>query len=111
MYCCVFCGCPVGQLYKSYGGGSISLVSCPQCKQVADPYVEYDWVLKLLDLALLKPAMFKHVLWNEAVDTLLLGRFFAFLLIVDCFVRVSHRDFVTAPMELLEIGELKESRG
>ena len=103
---CVFCGASVSQLYKSYGAGSISLTLCKTCHRVADPFVEYDWVLRVLDLALLKPPMFKHLLCNEKVDKVLLGRFLAFLFIVDCFVRINRLNYAAAPLDVLYIGAL-----
>lgn len=61
---CVECGAPVPLLVRDYGKGSIRLAICGVCNQVADKYVEYETVLLFLEVLLLKPQVYRHVLYN-----------------------------------------------
>ena len=40
---------------KLSGGGDVRLTQCPRCKRFADKYVEHDFVVLFIDLALVKP--------------------------------------------------------
>lgn len=77
-----------GSLYVDYGSGSISLTRCPRCGEHADPFVEHEWVLLYLNLALLKPPVFRHVLLNEAFPLVRLVRMSSFLVLVELYLRV-----------------------
>ncbi len=99
---CVFCCQPQTALYKSYGEGSISLLRCTHCKRTADPYVEYDWVLVFLDVALLKAPVFRHVLCNEGFPLLRVLRFASVLLLVETFIRGGSA--ALSPADLLAVG-------
>ncbi|GLD95672.1 hypothetical protein PINS_up004350 [Pythium insidiosum] len=63
-FVCVTCGASVPQLVRDYGKGNVRLVICDACNAVADPYVEYDNVLLFLEVMLLKPQVYRHVLYN-----------------------------------------------
>ena len=59
---CISCSTPVKHLYTTYSkaddrslGKGVRLTQCPVCKQFADRYVEYDFVLLFIDLVLIKP--------------------------------------------------------
>ncbi len=99
---CVTCGAAVASLYKSYGPGNVSLSKCGACGAVADPYVEQDWVLQALDLALLKRAVLVHMLLNDAFGAVRTLRVCAFVLLVDSFVRI-HRAGEVAAARVLEM--------
>ncbi|KAG8531657.1 uncharacterized protein KY384_003288 [Bacidia gigantensis] len=52
---------------KSAGTGSsdVRLTQCPQCKRFADKYVEHDYVVLFIDLVLIKPQVYRHILFNR----------------------------------------------
>ncbi len=101
---CVHCGRGVASnvLFKSYGPGSITLSRCTGCGQVADPYVEYDWVLVCLDLALLKPSAFRHVLCNDELSAARLLKFVSIVVLLETFVRAGRA--ALSPAEVLRAG-------
>jgi hypothetical protein len=101
MRVCVSCGSEVAALYKSYGPGNVSLARCGSCGAVADPYVEQDWVLQALDLALLKRPVLVHMLRNDAFGGQRILRVCSFVLLVDSFVRV-HRSGEVVATRVLE---------
>ncbi|GJP85879.1 hypothetical protein CLOP_g15979 [Closterium sp. NIES-67] len=61
---CVTCGARREQLYRVHSPGSIEVLKCGACGAVADPYVECDPLLVLLDVLLLKPQAHRHVVHN-----------------------------------------------
>lgn len=40
----------------------------PNCHSFADPYVEHDELTLLIDLLLLKPAVYRHLLYNRGSE-------------------------------------------
>lgn len=62
---CVECGASIEHVYKEYSKGNIRLSVCEACGQVADKYVEYEIMLIGIDLLLLKPQAYRHLLWNR----------------------------------------------
>ncbi len=90
----MFCGAWVGPLYKSYGPGNVSLAKCNVCGQVADPYVEQDWVMQALDLALLKGPLLRHMLCNDSFGAFRTVRAGSFFLLIETFVRVHRRSLL-----------------
>lgn len=61
---CVECGAAVALLVRDYGKGNVRLVICGACNEVADKYVEYENVLLFLEVMLLKPQVYRHILYN-----------------------------------------------
>lgn len=61
---CIECGNPVQTLYTSYSPSNIRLTACPQCNKFADKYIEYDNVLIFIDLLLLRPQAYRHMVYN-----------------------------------------------
>lgn len=61
---CTGCGARVSQLVAKYGQDKCPL-PCPECDQIADPYVEWDGVLIFIDLVLHKPSCYRHLLFNR----------------------------------------------
>ncbi|RDW90830.1 sterol homeostasis protein ARV1 [Aspergillus mulundensis] len=49
---------------RSLGKG-VRLTQCPRCKRFADKYVEYDFVVIFIDLVLIKPQVYRHLLFNR----------------------------------------------
>ncbi|MCJ1251392.1 sterol homeostasis protein [Trapelia coarctata] len=47
------------------GGGDVRLMQCPRCKRFADKYVEHDFVVLFIDLVLVKPQVYRHLLFNR----------------------------------------------
>ncbi|KAF2684344.1 Arv1-like protein [Lentithecium fluviatile CBS 122367] len=69
---CISCRYPVKTLYTSYSkaddralGKGVRLTQCPRCKQFADKYVEHDYVVLFIDLVLIKPEVYRHLLFNR----------------------------------------------
>ncbi|KYQ93774.1 pmp22 family protein [Tieghemostelium lacteum] len=67
---CIECGRSVNDVYKEFGksgSGNIRLTRCnnPNCLQIADKYVEYDFIIVFLDLFLHKPQAYRHLLFNR----------------------------------------------
>lgn len=68
---CIECTHPVTTLYTSYSPTNLRLTACPSCNKFADKYIEYDRVLIFIDLLLLRPQAYRHVVFNvlAAPDT------------------------------------------
>ncbi|KAI9677765.1 MAG: sterol homeostasis protein [Trizodia sp. TS-e1964] len=69
---CIECRTPVKELYQTYHaaddgrlGAGIRLIQCPACKRFADKYVEHDFVVLFIDLVLIKPQVYRHLLFNR----------------------------------------------
>ncbi|ORX60282.1 Arv1-like protein [Hesseltinella vesiculosa] len=62
---CVECGLAVHDLYTEYGKDNIRLTSCERCQQFADKYIEHDFVIIFIDMLLLKPQVYRHLLFNR----------------------------------------------
>ena len=69
---CIECRYPVHQLYTTYSkaddqslGKGVRLTQCPRCKRFADKYVEHDFVVLFIDLVLIKPQVYRHLLFNQ----------------------------------------------
>lgn len=65
---CVECGEPVDSLYTKYTNGHIKLTDCTQCFKTADKYVEFDSVILFIDVLLMKPQAYKHMVFNLMSD-------------------------------------------
>ncbi|RPB19486.1 Arv1-domain-containing protein [Terfezia boudieri ATCC MYA-4762] len=71
-YLCIECTYPVTSLYTPYSnaddralGRGVRLTQCPRCKGFADKYVEHDFVVLFIDLVLMKPQVYRHLLFNR----------------------------------------------
>ncbi|KAF2623716.1 Arv1-like protein, partial [Macroventuria anomochaeta] len=69
---CIECRYPVKTLYTEYSkaddralGKGVRLTQCPRCKKFADKYVEHDFVVLFIDLVLIKPQVYRHLLFNR----------------------------------------------
>uniref|UniRef100_A0A0D3FPW1 Protein ARV n=1 Tax=Oryza barthii TaxID=65489 RepID=A0A0D3FPW1_9ORYZ len=62
---CVGCGRRVKTLYMQYSPGNIRLMKCDTCKAVADPYIECEFTIILIDLILHKTRAYRHLLFNK----------------------------------------------
>ncbi|CAR24133.1 sterol homeostasis protein ARV1 [Lachancea thermotolerans CBS 6340] len=62
---CINCCCEVDCLYVEYSNNHIRLTDCAKCKEVVDRYVEFDNVLLFIDLLLLKPGAYRHLVYNS----------------------------------------------
>lgn len=72
LYICIECSYPVSSLYTAYSsaddrqlGRGVRLTQCPRCKRFADKYVEHDFVVLFIDLVLIKPQVYRHLLFNR----------------------------------------------
>lgn len=62
--CCVNCGWGLRRLFMQYSPGNIRLMKCENCKCVADPYIECEFMIILIDLILHKTKAYRHLLYN-----------------------------------------------
>lgn len=58
----------VGRTLQWIYRNSRTWTSQPNCLNFADPYVEHDSLILLLDLILLKRGVFRHILFNRGFD-------------------------------------------
>ncbi|KDQ15946.1 hypothetical protein BOTBODRAFT_624065 [Botryobasidium botryosum FD-172 SS1] len=66
---CTSCTHPLPHLYTVYQSAhNLRLEQCSTCHAFADPYVEHDGLTLLLDLILLKPGVYRHLLFNRGVE-------------------------------------------
>lgn len=61
---CIECTEPVHSLYTQYSPSNIRLTACRRCNKFADKYIEYDSVLVFVDVILLKPQAYRHLVFN-----------------------------------------------
>lgn len=69
---CIECRHPVRTLWTSYSGAgdqssghNIRLTVCRKCGSFCDKYVEHDFVVMFIDLVLIKPQVYRHLLHNS----------------------------------------------
>ncbi|KAH9994866.1 Arv1-like family-domain-containing protein [Russula vinacea] len=63
---CTNCAQAIPYLYTVYHSvNNVRLEQCPSCRAPADPYVEHDAFVVALDLVLLKPEVYRHLLFNR----------------------------------------------
>ncbi|QIX01222.1 hypothetical protein AMS68_006739 [Peltaster fructicola] len=69
---CIECRYPISTLYTTYSkaddktlGKGVRLTHCLRCHRVADKYVEHDFVVLFIDLVLIKPQVYRHLLFNR----------------------------------------------
>lgn len=85
------------KISKSSGGvgTDVRLMQCPRCKRFADKYVEHDFVVLFIDLVLVKPQVYRHLLFNRlhtssnALDPSIV-RLAILLLLFDVYITWSH---------------------
>ena len=68
---CIECRTPVKTLWTQYKGAgdpssghNIRLTVCKNCGRFCDKYVEHDFVVIFIDLVLIKPQVYRHLLHN-----------------------------------------------
>ncbi|KAI9252821.1 Arv1 protein [Phascolomyces articulosus] len=66
---CVECGASVRDLYTQYSKDNIRLTSCEKCNRFADKYIEHDFVIIFIDMLLLKPQVYRHLLFNRITQS------------------------------------------
>ncbi|KAJ3976096.1 Arv1-domain-containing protein [Lentinula raphanica] len=66
---CTTCTIWLPHLYTVYQSAyNLRLEQCPNCHSFADPYVEHDELTLLIDLLLLKRAVYRHLLYNRGSE-------------------------------------------
>jgi Arv1-like family len=77
LYRCVECSHPVASLYTIYSKDNVRLTQCvapphhppltaqDKCKKFADKYIEHDFVVLFIDIILIKPQVYRHLLYNR----------------------------------------------
>ncbi|SMN22782.1 similar to Saccharomyces cerevisiae YLR242C ARV1 Protein functioning in transport of glycosylphosphatidylinositol intermediates into ER lumen [Maudiozyma saulgeensis] len=67
---CVTCLEPAESLYVTYSNRHIQLTQCNYCHKPVDKYVERDNVILFIDLLLLKPGAYRHLVFNTLESNL-----------------------------------------
>ena len=62
---CTKCGAKASSLYKQYTKDVLALESCTKCSNDVDPYIEYTEAIKILDLVLFQPEVYRHYFYNQ----------------------------------------------
>ncbi|GMM36758.1 sterol homeostasis protein [Saccharomycopsis crataegensis] len=65
---CIECSKEVPSLYTRFANDYIKLTYCNNCNAVCDKYVEFDLVILFLDILLLKPQAYKHLVFNTLLN-------------------------------------------
>eukprot|EP00118_Oscarella_pearsei_P017500 m.174042 g.174042 ORF g.174042 m.174042 type:complete len:314 (+) comp39100_c0_seq21:311-1252(+) len=89
MLVCVECGAPCTEscAFKRFTRGAIQLLRCTKCEAVVDKYVEYDFVMLLLDVLLHKVQAFRHFLSNRQIQVSSHLKFWAVSVLCTAYVR------------------------
>lgn len=61
---CIECRHPVETLWSWSSGNNIRLTVCKNCGRFCDKYVEHDYIVLFIDLVLIKPQVYRHLLHN-----------------------------------------------
>jgi hypothetical protein len=75
---CIECRHPVKTLWREgagdkSGGHNIRLTVCRNCGRFCDKYVEHDFVVLFIDLVLIKPQVYRHLLHNTLMRSAAAG--------------------------------------
>ena len=95
---CVSCGKNAGvdTAFVEYSPGNIKLRRCPDkaCGLVLDKYVEYERFLIALDIIMLYPGAYRHVLFNTKQSWSGTVSSFVFVTLLEFYVRMYYLDDV-----------------
>lgn len=86
---CVHCGLPEAKLFQEIGQ-DIRLNHC-SCGHVVDHYIEFEILLVFIDMQLLRPEVYRHLLFNRySKDVLRIeaARFLLLCLLLDSYARL-----------------------
>ncbi|CAI5734627.1 unnamed protein product [Peronospora destructor] len=86
---CVECGASVSELVHDYSKGNVRLAICNACNSIADKYVEYETILLFLEVLLLKPQVYRHILCNlpSPVSSRTTFKLFVILVMLDMNIK------------------------
>lgn len=109
---CIECRHPVKTLWTQYSGAgdkssghNIRLTVCRKCGRFCDKYVEHDFVVLFIDLVLIKPQVYRHLLHNtlmrdgDRFDPSII-RLGVLLLLFDVYLTWARIEKQTAPDSL-----------
>lgn len=88
---CIECCETVDSLYTVYSATNIRLTVCSKCKRFADKYIEYENVLIFIDLLLLRPQAYRHMLYNQ-LDIVKSLRFWILITLFDVYLTWAQAD-------------------
>ncbi|KAI5920228.1 Arv1-like family-domain-containing protein [Camillea tinctor] len=107
---CIECRHPVRTLWTQYSGAgdpssghNIRLTVCKNCGRFCDKYVEHDFVVLFIDLVLIKPQVYRHLLHNtlmrehDQFDPSII-RLGTLLLLFDVYLTWARIEKQTVPM-------------
>jgi len=88
MVICIQCGAKQESTTAvlEYSPGNIKLLRCIRCGEVVDKYIEYEGLLILIDMALLKVEAHRHVLSNRKFPY----KLFPFHIFLELTLRLAH---------------------
>lgn len=85
MKVCIECGLPTENLYIAYSKQNIRMLRCKSCNKVCDKYQEFDVIIVVIDLVLLKKPAYRHILFNTTAPNI--WRLGIVILLLDVYVR------------------------
>ncbi|PHH58460.1 hypothetical protein CDD81_5755 [Ophiocordyceps australis] len=107
---CIECRHPVKTLWTQYSGAgdkssghNIRLTVCRRCGRFCDKYVEHDFVVLFIDLVLIKPQVYRHLLHNtlmrdgDGLDPFIV-RLGVLLLLFDVYLTWARIEKQTSPV-------------
>ncbi|PHH60053.1 hypothetical protein CDD82_2356 [Ophiocordyceps australis] len=107
---CIECRYPVKTLWTQYSGAgdkssghNIRLTVCRRCGRFCDKYVEHDFVVLFIDLVLIKPQVYRHLLHNtlmrdgDCLDPFIV-RLGVLLLLFDVYLTWARIEKQTSPI-------------
>lgn len=62
---CIECTAPTDGLYIEYSNKYVQLTECRKCHCEVDTYIEVDNILLFIDLLLLRPGAYRHLVYNS----------------------------------------------
>uniref|UniRef100_A0A7S3LK37 Protein ARV n=1 Tax=Aplanochytrium stocchinoi TaxID=215587 RepID=A0A7S3LK37_9STRA len=89
-FCCVECGSDKNgsKAYIEYSKGTLKLKRCVDCGNLVDKYVEFEWLLIIIDMMLLRLPPFRHVLRNVEISKSRYIKFFFLGILMRFYVQL-----------------------
>lgn len=113
-FCCVECGCEENgsSSYVQYSEGSIRLKRCVRCAKLVDKYIEFEWILIIIDIILFRVQAYRHVLRNVRVSTNRYLRLYLLGILIRSYIQLyillqqHEHDIISLEAALRVAGEL-----
>lgn len=104
MAVCIECGLKSKQqLFRRYTGGAIQLMQCANCQEVIDKYVEFDAVILLLDVLLLRIQSYRHLIFNYDITSSLLWKLSVVLILCESYTKLRRLGLGSSDAVILQV--------